>query len=98
MSTRYGDKLVVTAVNPGNLKSDLQRHLSSWQHAAVVRVYLSGVDLSLRAAWIQNLMLYPVEMGALTGLWAGVSPEGADFNGEVCCTLDNITYNWLSDV
>ncbi|KZV62250.1 NAD-P-binding protein [Peniophora sp. CONT] len=64
MASRYGDKLVVTSLNPGNLRSDLQRHLPGWQHAVV------------------DLMLYPVPMGALTGLWAGVSPEGANLNGE----------------
>jgi hypothetical protein len=29
-------------------------------------------------------MLHPVEFGALTQLYAGTSPEGADMNGKVC--------------
>jgi len=31
LARRYGDKLVATSVNPGNIRSDLQRHLPSFQ-------------------------------------------------------------------
>lgn len=34
--------------------------------------------------FIQNLIMYPASMGALTPLWGGTSPEGADLNGKVC--------------
>ncbi|VDB84628.1 unnamed protein product [Peniophora sp. CBMAI 1063] len=30
---RYGDKIVSTAVNPGNLRTELQRHMPKWQDA-----------------------------------------------------------------
>jgi retinol dehydrogenase-12 len=37
LARRHGDKLVATSCNPGNLKTDLQRHLPSWQHWFIVR-------------------------------------------------------------
>ncbi|KZV62249.1 NAD-P-binding protein [Peniophora sp. CONT] len=63
LSRRLGDKVISVAVNPGNIKTDLQRHMPSWQRPL-------------------NAMLYPSPMGALTQLWAGVSPEGANLNGQ----------------
>ncbi|VDB92420.1 unnamed protein product [Peniophora sp. CBMAI 1063] len=63
LSRRWDDKIVSVAVNPGNIKTDLQRHMPGWQRPLV------------------NLMLYPSPMGALSQLWAGVSPEGASLNG-----------------
>jgi len=65
LARRYADSgIVTTSCNPGNLKSDLQRHMSCVQKSLV------------------NFMLYPAPFGALTQLWAGTSPEGADFNGK----------------
>jgi retinol dehydrogenase 12 len=32
---------------------------------------------------IQNWMLYPAPMGAITQLWAGTTPEGIEANGKV---------------
>jgi retinol dehydrogenase 12 len=34
-------------------------------------------------AFLDAFVLYPSEMGALTQLWAGTSPEGAEMNGKV---------------
>lgn len=40
LARRYGSEGVVSiCVNPGNLKSDLQRHQSAFQHWVTVRVY-----------------------------------------------------------
>ncbi|PPQ78745.1 hypothetical protein CVT25_010748 [Psilocybe cyanescens] len=65
LAARYGDQgLVSTSMNPGNLNSELQRHLKG----------LEGLFVSM--------FLYPVPKGALTQLYAGTSPEGADFNGK----------------
>ncbi len=38
---------------------------------------------------MQDVFLFPADMGALTQLWAGTSPEAGKLNGEVraCCTL-----------
>lgn len=33
---------------------------------------------------IQNLILQPVQLGALTLLYAGTAPEAASLNGKVC--------------
>jgi len=65
LAKRYADQgIVSTAMNPGNLKTELQRHVPGWLKGPL------------------NLMLYPVENGALTQLWAGTSPETKDFNGK----------------
>ncbi|CAA7262941.1 unnamed protein product [Cyclocybe aegerita] len=62
---RYADQgIVSTSVNPGNLRSDLQRHLSVFERTFI------------------NWMLYPTSFGALTQLYAGTSPQGADMNGQ----------------
>ncbi|KDQ11791.1 hypothetical protein BOTBODRAFT_162426 [Botryobasidium botryosum FD-172 SS1] len=65
LARRYGGEGIVTSsVNPGNLKTDLQR-------------YQTGVQ-----KWFTELLLHPAPLGALTQLYAGTSPEGADFNGK----------------
>ncbi|EIN09199.1 NAD(P)-binding protein [Punctularia strigosozonata HHB-11173 SS5] len=65
IARRYGDRgIVSTSVNPGNLRTDLQRHLSGPRK------------------FIISMLLYPASYGALTQLWAGTSPEAADFNGK----------------
>ncbi|KAA1477766.1 NAD(P)-binding protein [Dentipellis sp. KUC8613] len=65
VARRYGHEGIVSiSLNPGNLRTDLQRYLSGF-----------------RKAWIDRI-LYPAPMGALTQLWAGTSPETADFNGK----------------
>ncbi|KAI0310170.1 NAD(P)-binding protein [Amylostereum chailletii] len=66
LARRYGDKLVSTSVNPGNLKSELQRHIEG----------------TFQARFFGFALLCPVPLGALTQLWAGTSPEGAEFNGK----------------
>jgi len=66
LTRRYGNEgIVSTSMNPGNLRTDLQRY---------VRDSFVG--------YILDLILYPSPMGAITQLWAGTSPEGADFNGK----------------
>jgi len=65
LARRYGSQgIVSTALNPGNIKTDLQRHASSLQLTLI--------------GW----MLKDVSYGALTQLYAGTSPEGAEFNGK----------------
>ncbi|KDQ11158.1 hypothetical protein BOTBODRAFT_35698 [Botryobasidium botryosum FD-172 SS1] len=65
LARKYGNEgIVSTSLNPGNIKTDLQRNLQGLTSAMV------------------NLILQPVEMGAVTQLWAGTSPEGVDFNGK----------------
>lgn len=44
------------------------------------------------------LIHYDAELGALTQLWAGTSPEGAHLNGKVCfCRLHLSTHYLKSD-
>ncbi|KAH9895862.1 NAD-P-binding protein [Cubamyces lactineus] len=62
---RYADQGIVSvALHPGNLQTDLQRHVSK-------------VELM-----IAKHLLYPAPMGALTQLYAGTTPEGANLGGE----------------
>ncbi|KAG5652888.1 hypothetical protein H0H81_003251 [Sphagnurus paluster] len=68
LARRYGDQgIVSTALNPGNLRSDLQRHVT-----------LPGAI----AALVHKLFLHPTPLGALTQLYAGTSVEGKTFNGK----------------
>ncbi|KAK7451072.1 short-chain alcohol dehydrogenase [Stygiomarasmius scandens] len=67
LARRFGDKGVIsTAVHPGNIKSELHRHLPSITSILMVPV------------------AYSSEMGALTQLWAGTTPdpEGKELNGK----------------
>ncbi|KAF9485786.1 NAD(P)-binding protein [Pholiota conissans] len=65
LARRYGGQgIVSTSLNPGNLDSDLMRHMPSWQNAIV------------------KLILWDPSYGALTQLWAGTTPEGAELNGQ----------------
>ncbi|KAJ7110090.1 NAD(P)-binding protein [Mycena epipterygia] len=65
LARRYGDKGLVSASgNPGNLKTDLQRHTP-------------GAFMML-FGWLFS----PAPFGALTPLYAGVSPASVDLNGK----------------
>ncbi|KAI9442859.1 NAD(P)-binding protein [Lactarius psammicola] len=35
LARRYGDKIVSTSLHPGNIRTDLQRHMPGWQHTIV---------------------------------------------------------------
>ncbi|KAF9055839.1 hypothetical protein BJ165DRAFT_1412265 [Panaeolus papilionaceus] len=66
LARKYGDQgIVSTSLNPGNLKTDLARHLPNF-----VRYIMN------------TLILYPAADGALTQLYAGTAPEGAELNGK----------------
>ncbi|RDB24292.1 hypothetical protein Hypma_008796 [Hypsizygus marmoreus] len=65
LARRYGDKGIVSiSLNPGNLKTDLQRHTPG-----AFMVFFG---------WLFS----PAPFGALTPLYAGVSPQGAELNGK----------------
>jgi retinol dehydrogenase-12 len=36
LARRYGDKLVCTSLHPGNIRTDLQRHMSGWTNTLLV--------------------------------------------------------------
>ncbi|KAG8975852.1 hypothetical protein FRB90_009407 [Tulasnella sp. 427] len=64
LAKRYGDQGILShSLNPGTIKTDLQRHAPSFLLGAL--------------GW----MLHPVEMGPLTQLYAGTSPETIKTNG-----------------
>ena len=50
------DKIVSVAVNPGNIKTDLQRHMPGWQHSLVVRG-TGKVSLNPAEVWCRRLPL-----------------------------------------
>ncbi|KAI0920757.1 hypothetical protein AcW1_005064 [Taiwanofungus camphoratus] len=60
--------LVSVSLHPGNLKMDTQRHTS----------------LGAKLIGIMNPILPSAAMGALTQLWAGTMPEGAELGGKYC--------------
>ncbi|KAF7793902.1 hypothetical protein EIP86_005024 [Pleurotus ostreatoroseus] len=63
------DGVIVIVVDPGNIKSDLQRYGPD-----------SAIKGALRSA-MHSMILHPVELGALTQLYCGTAPEAADYNG-----------------
>ncbi|KAG1723243.1 uncharacterized protein EDB91DRAFT_1173181 [Suillus paluster] len=70
LAKRYGDQgIISTALNPGNIKSELQRHVEP-QLPSIVKQFLSAV------------VLYETSQGALTQLYAATSPEAANLNGK----------------
>jgi len=67
LTRRYGDRGIVSiSLHPGNIKTDLQRHLG-WMKKAMINFVFNTQD---------------PEYGAITQLWAGTSPEGKNLNGE----------------
>ncbi|KAK7034767.1 short-chain alcohol dehydrogenase [Paramarasmius palmivorus] len=65
LARRYGDQgIVSTSLNPGNLKTDLQRTMPG--------------AFMMFFGWLFS----PAPFGALTQLWAGVSPETVNMNGK----------------
>ncbi|KZV90806.1 NAD(P)-binding protein [Exidia glandulosa HHB12029] len=67
LARRYGDKLVSVSLHPGGIRTNLQRHADA---ASVVMAKFS--EMFLAEPW----------MGAITQLYAGTSPEGANLNGK----------------
>ncbi|KAG6850276.1 hypothetical protein H0H93_015533 [Arthromyces matolae] len=75
LARRYGNQgLVCIAVNPGNIKTSLDRH----------------IDTIFDRLSIKALQIYPVELGAISQLWAGTSPEAAKLNGKFVIPWANI--------
>ncbi|RDB18016.1 hypothetical protein Hypma_000850 [Hypsizygus marmoreus] len=75
LAHRYGDKgLVCTAVNPGNLKTDLNRYVNTFYHRFALGC----------------LQLYPASRGAITQLWAATAPEAAELNGKYLIPLARV--------
>ncbi|KAG9223874.1 hypothetical protein CCMSSC00406_0007736 [Pleurotus cornucopiae] len=65
LARRYGDQgIVSTCINPGNIRTNLQRHLPT----------ITGK--------VFGLMLYPLENGILSPLYAATTEEGASLNGK----------------
>ncbi|KAJ2921470.1 hypothetical protein H1R20_g15622, partial [Candolleomyces eurysporus] len=66
LARRFGEEGIISAsVNPGNIRTELRRHMSPTAENI-----------------LGHLTLYPVQLGALTQLWAGTSDEGRSMNGK----------------
>ena len=86
LQRRYGDQGIISvSLHPGNLRTDLQRHVSPIEK--VLSVSAKGPHTFLRrqlmSDWPQAPLLHPASMGALTQLWAGTTPDGLALGGEV---------------
>ncbi|KAF9465125.1 hypothetical protein BDZ94DRAFT_1307286 [Collybia nuda] len=79
VARRYGDKGIVScSVNPGNLhrtETNLARHVQG------------GIEFYL----LKMMQIYPLAWGILPQLYAGTSPDGADFNGKFV-----VPWGWLA--
>ncbi len=80
LAHRYAEPGIVSiSLNPGNIKTDLQRNTPGFMKVAVSLVFSESAgtgDLEF-----QGWMFFPAQ-GALTQLWAGVSPEAVHLNGQ----------------
>ncbi len=91
LARRYGDDGIVSiGINPGNIKTELQRHMGAARKWMAV---CSNSQMSARSERgdPQDQLLYPVELGALTQLYAGTMPDAANYNGKAsqeCLTLN----------
>jgi len=65
---RYGEKIVSVSVHPGPIVSELPRNSFDLNSAASQALFSS--------------LLYPTPMGTITPLYAGISPEVENLNGE----------------
>ncbi|KAG8694675.1 hypothetical protein FRC08_008323 [Ceratobasidium sp. 394] len=67
LARRYEAQGIISmSLHPGGIKTELQRHLT-----------LGGISEA-----IVNMLLWPAPYGALTSLYAGTSPEGAELAGQ----------------
>ncbi|KAG1735504.1 hypothetical protein EDB19DRAFT_1723858 [Suillus lakei] len=70
LAKRYGKQgIISTALNPGNINSDLPRHVE-------------GQLPSIAKQILIKVLLYELSQGALTQLYAATSPEAANLNGK----------------
>ncbi|KAG1854841.1 hypothetical protein DFJ58DRAFT_376912 [Suillus subalutaceus] len=70
LAKRYGGQgIISTALNPGNINSDLPRHVTAQLPSVAKRIII-------------KVLLYDVSQGALTQLYAATSPEAASLNGK----------------
>lgn len=70
LAKRYEDQgIISTALNPGNINSDLPRHVVAQIPSIVKQIII-------------KVLLYEVSQGALTPLYAATSPEAASLNGK----------------
>jgi len=71
IAKRYADRGIVSlSLDPGGIRTDLQRHVQG----AGIRGAITGALL--------DLILRPAPFGALTQLWAGTMPDALNVNGE----------------
>ncbi|GHJ85899.1 hypothetical protein NliqN6_2301 [Naganishia liquefaciens] len=64
LDRRHGAKIISTSCNPGNLQTDLPRHL---KQSIFIRL----------VGFIEPLLTYPAHLGALTQLYLGTAPDVA---------------------
>ena len=76
-------KIISIATDPGNIKSDIFRGDVPWYMRIWVCPFPFFYTYRTQQCLQEALVLYPVEYGALTPLYAGGAPEAAAYNGKV---------------
>jgi retinol dehydrogenase-12 len=83
LARRYAaDGIISVSLNPGNLDSELQRHVTGVLRFIIVRLPPPCMWYYGSLIGVQNKITYPTHLGALTQLWAGTSPEGIAMSGK----------------
>ncbi|KZV61498.1 NAD(P)-binding protein [Peniophora sp. CONT] len=79
MAKRYGDKIVSVAVNPGNLRTELTRHMSAWQRAAITILLYPASTGAITQLWGGTAPEAAAHNGKFLIPWAreGPMPAGA---------------------
>ncbi|VDB84627.1 unnamed protein product [Peniophora sp. CBMAI 1063] len=79
MAKRYGDKIVSTAVNPGNLQTELARHMPAWQQVAIKMILYPAPMGAITQLWAGTAPEAAEFNGKFLVPWAreGPMPAGA---------------------
>jgi retinol dehydrogenase-12 len=78
-----GKGVLVNAVHPGGIRTELGRHGSPVRRWITVRAWIQRGGARAHAGGTQSKLFYPVPYGALTQLYVGTVPAAADANGKV---------------
>ncbi|VDB84625.1 unnamed protein product [Peniophora sp. CBMAI 1063] len=91
---RYGDKIVSTALNPGNLKTDLQRHLPGWQATLINLILYPAPMGAITQLWAGTAPDAADHNGKFLIPWARVGPTPAKAQDSA---LGEKLWSWLEE-
>ncbi|KZV61496.1 NAD(P)-binding protein [Peniophora sp. CONT] len=94
LARRYGDKIVSTSLNPGNLKTDLQRHLPGWQQTLINLILYPSPMGAITQLWAGTAPEAVDFNGKFLIPWARVGPTPAKAQDPA---LGEKLWTWLEE-